>query len=146
MSGVETVTDPSVRAQPVGDPPVGYQYVVLRCVPRVDREEFLNVGVVVYCQALDFLRCGSRLDEARLTVFGGGLDISAVSDALAAVSAVCAGDPAAGSVAAAPPGTRFGFLAAPRSTVIQPGPVHGGVTNDPAGALESLVRSLVSSA
>jgi hypothetical protein len=122
---------------------VGYQYVVLRCVPRVDREEFLNVGVVLYCQARDFLRCSSHLDERRLEAFGTALDLDAARSALAAVGAVCLGDPAAGSVATAPAGTRFGFVCAPRSTVIQPGPVHGGLTADPEAQLRSLVQTLV---
>ncbi len=123
--------------------PVGYQYVVLRCVPRVDREEFVNVGVVVYCQARDFLRCASHLDEARLRIFGSDLDIAAAQAALSAVAAVCLGEPAAGSVGAATAGTRFGFVAAPRSTVIQPGPVHGGLTVDPDAQLASLMAALV---
>jgi hypothetical protein len=109
----------------------GYQYVVLRCVPRVDREEFVNVGVIVYCQSRDFLRSASRVDPRRLTALDADLDLDAVAEALAAIEAVCVGAGPDGSPAAEPIGQRFGFLAAPRSTVVQPGPIHGGVTNDP---------------
>jgi hypothetical protein len=100
-----------------------YQYVVLRCVPRVDREEFVNVGVVVYCQAADFL--------------------AAVRHALAFIEGVCRGDASLGDPAAGDRGTRFGFLKAPRSTVVQPGPVHGGLTDDPTAELDRLLGVLV---
>ena len=120
-----------------------YQYVVLRCVPRVDREEFVNVGVVLYCQAADLLASASRVDPARLAALAPALDVDAVVAALRMVEAVCAGDPAAGAAADAPLGTRFGFLSAPRSTVLQPGPVHGGVSADPGAELNRLLAALV---
>lgn len=123
--------------------PVGYQYIVLRCVPRVDRGEFVNVGVVLYCQARDVLRSASHLDRRRLLALDAGLDISAAEAALSAVDEVCSGAVAAGSAADAPLGSRFGYLAAPRSTVIQPSPIHGGLTTDPEGELDSLMRALV---
>lgn len=110
---------------------VGYQYVVLRCVPRVDREEFVNVGVVLYCQARDVLVAATHVDADRLRALAPALDQAAVVDSLTAVSDVCRGAAAAGLAGAAPIGTRFGYLAAPRSTVVQPGPIHGGVTADP---------------
>ncbi|HYO40388.1 MAG TPA: DUF3037 domain-containing protein [Nocardioidaceae bacterium] len=121
----------------------GFQYVVLRCVPRVDREEFLNVGVVVYCQAADFLAARFHVDEDRLLAMAPGLDVDRVHSALRAVEAVCRGDASAREAGRAPLGTRFGFLKAPRSTVVQPGPVHGGTTTDPAAQLEHLVDRLV---
>jgi hypothetical protein len=128
----------------VSDRASGYQYVVLRCVPRVDREEFVNVGVIVYCQSLDFLRSASRIDSARLSALGGSdLDLDDVADALAAIEAVCAGDGPAGSPAREPTGVRFGFLSAPRSTVVQPGPIHGGVADDPERELALLLERLV---
>jgi hypothetical protein len=124
--------------------PCGYQYVVLRCVPRVDREEFANVGVVVYCQAQSFLRSASRVDAERLRSLGGAdLDVDELAEALAAIEAVCAGDGPAGSPAREPIGVRFGFVSAPRSTVVQPGPIHGGVADDPAVELEALLDRLV---
>ena len=120
-----------------------YQYVVLRCVPRVEREEFVNVGVVLYCQAADFLDARWEVSPERLGVLAPGFDLDAVCDGLEFVDAVCRADTAAGSVASKDPGTRFGFLRAPRSTVIQPSPVHGGLTDDPAAQLERLLETLV---
>ena len=120
-----------------------YQYVVLRCVPRPDREEFVNVGVVLYCQETDFLEVGWRVDDDRLRAVDPRVDVAMVREALDFVAGVCAGDARGGTAAEQPLGTRFGFLKAPRSTVIQPGPVHGGVTADPARQLESLVSTLV---
>jgi hypothetical protein len=83
------------------------------------------------------------VDEARLTALAPDVDVAAVRSALAAIDAVCRGDATAGAAARAPLGTRFGFLSAPRSTVVQPGPIHGGVTSDPAAQLDRLVASLV---
>ena len=123
--------------------PFGFQYVVLRCVPRVDREEFVNVGVVLYCQQTDFLDCASRVDEARLAALAPGVDVEAVRSALSAVTAVCRGEASAQAAGRAPIGTRFGFLSAPRSTVVQPGPIHGGLTGDPAAELARLLRALI---
>ncbi|HET7432108.1 MAG TPA: DUF3037 domain-containing protein [Nocardioides sp.] len=120
-----------------------YQYVVLRCVPRVDREEFVNVGVVLYCEEAGFLGSAWNVDRDRLRAVHPGLDLDAVCDALAYVQGVCAGDESVGAAAAKPAGTRFGFLKAPRSTVLQPGPVHGGVTPDPARQLEHLLERFV---
>jgi Protein of unknown function (DUF3037) len=122
---------------------MGFQYVVLRCVPRVDREEFLNVGVVLYCQDARFLEFAHHLDRARLAAFSSEVDADAVCSALSAIEAVCRGDEAAGEAGRAPMGVRFGFVKAPRSTVVQPGPVHGGATTDPARELEHLMDVLV---
>ena len=120
-----------------------YQYVVLRCVPRPEREEFLNVGVVLYCQADDYLQAAWRVDADRLRAIDPRLELQQVCDALSFVDDVCAGEERGGAAASQPLGTRFGFLKAPRSTVLQPGPVHGGVTQDPARQLEHLVSALV---
>jgi hypothetical protein len=132
-----------------------YQYTVLRCVPRVEREEFVNVGVVLYCPEEEFLGCAWRLDETRLVALAPGLDLGAVRAALEAVELVCAGE-AHGAFGEATRATaygvrvlgdtqssRFGFLKAPRSTVLQPGPVHGGVTADARAELDRLLHSLV---
>lgn len=120
-----------------------YQYVVLRCVPRVEREEFVNVGVVAYCQKAGFLAAACHVDEARIRALDPGIDVDAVRSALEFVDGVCRGDSALGAIATADLGTRFGFLKAPRSTVVQPGPVHGGLTEDPAADLERLRDVLV---
>ena len=122
---------------------VPYQYVVLRCVPRADREEFVNVGVVLYCQAADFLGVAWHCEASRLQALDPSLDVDQVCDALKFVDAVCAGDASAGAAARGDLGTRFGFLRAPRSTVLQPGPVHGGSTTDPARELEHLLERFV---
>ena len=122
---------------------VPYQYVVLRCVPRVDREEFLNVGVVLYCQERQFLDVRWHCDADRLRALDQRLDVDAVCAALAFVDGVTAGDERGGGAGAGDLGTRFGFLKAPRSTVLQPGPVHGGLTTDPARELDRLLERLV---
>jgi hypothetical protein len=120
-----------------------YQYVVLRCVPRVDREEFVNVGVVAYCQEAEFLAASCHVDEVRLRSLAPSVDVAAVRHALAFIEGVCRGDAALGDPATGDLGTRFGFLRAPRSTVVQPGPVHGGLTEDPAAELARLLEVLV---
>ncbi|QZY30434.1 DUF3037 domain-containing protein [Nocardioides coralli] len=120
-----------------------YQYVVLRCVPRPDREEFVNVGVVVFCEATGYLEVACHVDEARLRSLDPRVDLEQVRAGLEFAAGVSAGDPAVGDAARAPLGQRFGFLKAPRSTVIQPGPVHGGITADPARQLEHLLERLV---
>lgn len=120
-----------------------YQYVVLRCVPRVDREEFVNVGVVLYCEAVDFLDVSWHCSPDRLHALDPGIDVDRVCDALEFVAGVCAGDARGGAIGRRTLGQRFGFLKAPRSTVVQPGPVHGGVTADPAAELGRLRTTLV---
>lgn len=129
-----------VSAMTPGHP---YQYVVLRCVPRADREEFVNVGVVLYCESTGLLRLARHVDETRLRAVDAGIDLAQVAAALDFVDAVCRGDAAAGEASRQPTGTRFGFLKAPRSTVIRPSPVHGGVTSDPERELERLLARLV---
>lgn len=120
-----------------------YQYVVLRCVPRPEREEFINVGVVLYCQSEDFLAAAWDVDRDRLEAFAPGLDIERVCAGLDFVEGVCAGDARGGEAATRPLTQRFGFLKAPKSTVLQPGPVHGGVTADPQAQLEHLLAQFV---
>lgn len=120
-----------------------YQYVLLRCVPRVDREEFVNVGLVAYCQEAEFLAAGCHVEPARLAALWPALDLAAVTSALTFVDGVCRGDATFGAAAAGDLGTRFGFLKAPRSTVVQPGPVHGGTTTDPAAEVARLLDLLV---
>ncbi len=122
---------------------LAYQYVALRCVPRVDREEFLNVGVVVYCHATDYLAAAWQVDPDRLRALDPRLDVEQVREALAFVDAVCAGEESCGAAGRATVSQRFGFLKAPRSTMLQPGPVHGGLTDDPARELDHLLHRLV---
>ncbi len=120
-----------------------YQYVVLRCVPRADREEFVNVGVVLYCEEAGFLQAACHIDEQRLLALDPRLDLAQVRSGLEFVTDVCAGHEHAGAAGLGTLGSRFGFLKAPRSTVLRPGPVHGGVTADPARQLERLLDQLV---
>jgi len=121
----------------------GYQYVVLRCVPRVEREEFLNVGLVLYSQGADFLEAAYRVDAARLRAFAPQVDIDDVDRALETICEVCRGVTGGGLPTLGGLGRRFGWLSAPRSTVVQPGPVHGGLTGDPESELRDLLRRLV---
>jgi hypothetical protein len=120
-----------------------FEYAVLRVVPRVERGEYMNAGVVLYCQDARFLDARVHLDPERLRAFAPGLDHGAVMQHLEAAKKVCAGGPEAGEIGALPMGQRFGWLAAPRSTVVQPSPVHTGLTKDPKGALENLMRKMV---
>ena len=118
-----------------------YQYVVLRLVPRVERQEFVNVGVVLYAQEAEFIDGAFHLDADRVRALDPQVDLGSVSAALDAVCRVARGE--GGPPGRLAPGRRFGWLAAPRSTIVQPGPVHGGLSDDPAATLEHLLRSLV---
>ena len=120
-----------------------YQYVVLRFVPRVDRGECLNVGVVLHSQAAGVLRCAWHLDPERVRAFAPDTDLDALGAALAAVGTMCDSPPAGVDATLTTQGKRFGWLSAPRSTVLQPGPVHGGSAADPAAEVERLLDRLV---
>lgn len=122
---------------------IGYQYVVLRCVPRVDREEFVNVGVVLYSQAADFLCASSHVHPERVTALSAEVDLEGVREALDGIEALCRGEITDTAEGLRTLGQRFGWLAAPKSTVVQPSPVHGGLTTDPARQLEALMETLV---
>ena len=119
-----------------------FQYAVLRAVPRVERGEFINVGVIVYCQALDFLRAAVTVDAARLLALAADADVDAVRTSAQAVVDACL-EPVGSARENTGLATRFGILTAPRSTVVQPSPVHAGVTSHPAATLELLVSRLV---
>ncbi|GAB3984024.1 DUF3037 domain-containing protein [Actinoallomurus acanthiterrae] len=120
-----------------------FEYAVLRVIPRVERGETMNVGVILYCQADDFLGCRTHVDEARLRALTPDLDVDGVRAALKAVDDICCGGPRAGQAAGESLGARFRWLTAPRSTVVQPGPVHSGLTADPAAQLDRLLDVLV---
>jgi len=119
-----------------------FDYAVLRVVPRVDREEFINAGVIVFCAEQPFLGARVHLDEARLKALWPSLDVELVRQHLEAVPRICSGDPAAGPIARLSPRERFHWLVAPRSTIIQVSPVHSGLGETPADALERLFRQL----
>jgi len=127
----------------VTQPLLGYQYVVLRCVPRVERDEFHNVGVLLHSQDAGFLDCAFVLDSERLRSLGPDLDLASVDATLSTISAICRGEHTPGRPALDGLGQRFGWFAAPRSTVVQPGPVHGGLCIDPASELQRLLVRLV---
>jgi hypothetical protein len=119
-----------------------YEYATLRVVPSIERGEAMNVGVVLYCQPRDFLGCRTRVNDERLRALAADLDLEGVRHALRAVDAVCCGDRAA-QPGQESLGGRFRWLTAPRSTVVQPGPVHPGLTDDPAAELGRLFAVLV---
>ena len=121
-----------------------YDYAVIRVVPRVEREEFVNVGVIVSCPAMEFLAARIDVDESRLTALDPSIDLEAVRAHLAAIPAICAGGEAAGPIGKLTSKERFRWLVAPRSTVIQTSPAHTGYLDDPEQALDRLMRSMVS--
>jgi hypothetical protein len=119
-----------------------FQYAVLRAVPRVDRGEFVNVGVILYCQELEHLQAAVVLDDVRLRALAPSVDLEAVRASAEAIVRAC--QDAVGSAREnSGLATRFGMLTAPRSTVVQPSPVHAGLTDDPEETLRALVGTLV---
>ena len=122
---------------------VPFEYAVLRVVPRVDRGESMNAGVLLYCQARDFLGARVHLDADRLQALDPAADPTAVEHALRTAAGVCDADPSAGPAGEEDRGRRFRRLTAPRSTMVQPGPVHTGLTADPDAALARLLVDLV---
>ena len=120
-----------------------YAYAVIRVVPRVEREEFVNVGVVLYSRPRKYLGVRMHLGPDRLRALWPDIDIEAVARTLETIQSVAAGDPAGGPIAALPAAERFGWISAPASTIVQPGPVHAGLTTSPERAIEALYRKLV---
>lgn len=121
---------------------VAYDFAVLRVVPRVHLGAFANVGVVVHARTLEFLAMRTITDVGELAKLAPGLDVELLARYLRSWEAICAGDVAAGPVALAPPSERFHWLTAPRSDVLQSSPVHEGVCQDPAVALDELFAAL----
>ena len=117
-----------------------FEYAVLRVVPRVERGESINAGVLLYCRARDYLAGRAELDRHRLRALDPGADMAAIEAALAGFVDICLGAGRAGDDGIGP---RFRWLTAPRSTVVQPGPVHTGLTDDPAAELDRLFTLLV---
>jgi hypothetical protein len=120
-----------------------FAYLVLRVVPSVERGERLNVGVVVFCRQRRFLGARVHLDEARLAALDPELDVRELADHLTGLVRVAEGAPGAGPIAALDQSDRFGWLAAPSSTIVQPSEVHTGLCEDPARTLEELHARLV---
>jgi len=120
-----------------------YDYAVLRVVPRVEREEFVNVGVIVSCPARDFLEARIELDEQKLAALDSALDVEAIRTYLAAIPIICAGGEQAGPIGQLTQRERFHWLVAPRSTIIQTSPVHTGYCREPLEVLEHLLNTMV---
>jgi hypothetical protein len=120
-----------------------FAYAVLRVVPRVERGERFNAGVVLFCRRRGFLAARVALDERRLAALAPDVDAAQVGEHLDALVRIAAGDPAGGAVAALEPSERFGWLVAPSSTIIQPSAVHTGLCDDPGEMLDRLFDELV---
>jgi hypothetical protein len=113
---------------------------MVRAVPRPDRGEFMNVGAIVYCAPLRFLRCAVDVDADRLRALDPGLDLEVLADALRSMCQACEGT---GPMARSTVGQRFRWLVAPRSTILQTSPAHTGLTGDPAAELTRLMSTQV---
>ena len=127
----------------VAQPAQPFLYAILRVVPQVERGEMLNVGIILFCRPRRYLAAGISLDRDVLHAFAPDCDLDTVAAHLALIPRICAGDPDAGPMAHLQQPERFHWLVAPSSTIVQPSEVHTGLTHDPPGTLEHLVRSLV---
>ena len=123
--------------------PSTYDYAVIRVVPRVERGEFINAGVIVSCAATGYLQARIELDEAKLLALDPAADVTGIHAGLAAIPVICAGGPAAGALGALSTRERFHWLVAPRSTSIQTSPVHTGRCESPELQLEHLMQQMV---
>jgi DUF3037 family protein len=120
-----------------------FDYAIVRVVPRVERGEFLNAGVILFCSTRAFLDARIELNEERLLAIDPSVDLAAVETYLAAIPKICAGGGEAGSIGSLPQRARFHWLVSPRSTVIQTSEVHSGVHYDLNAALDGLFEKLV---
>src|SRR5690242_15809941 len=123
--------------------PASYDYASVRVVPRVDREEFVNAGVILFCLSRDFLGARVHIDERRLRALSSDIDVELVRRHLEAIPKICGGDHGAGPIAGLSRRERFHWLVAPRSTIVQVSPVHSGISTSPEEALDELFRRLV---
>lgn len=120
-----------------------FEYAVIRLVPSVEREEFLNVGVILYCQQEDFLRISYDLNEQRLGAFSSSLSLAEIDQHLQAFAKISAGGDDAGPIGQLPIGARFRWLTAPRSTIVQVSSVHTGLCTNPSDKLTELLTKMV---
>ncbi len=120
-----------------------YDYAVIRVVPRVEREEFVNVGVILSCPERDFLQARIEPDAARLRALDPAIELAALHAHLETIPLICRGGAEAGPIGRLPPRERFHWLTAPRSTIIQTSAAHAGQSADPAAALERLMKTMV---
>jgi hypothetical protein len=124
--------------------PASFDYAILRVVPRVERQEFVNAGVVVFCLEKRYLAARIHLDPDRLSALWPEVDLELVREHLEAVVRICEGDPSAGPIAQLSQRERFHWLVSPRSTIIQPSPVHTGVCDATDGMLDRLEKQFLS--
>jgi hypothetical protein len=115
-----------------------FEYALMRVVPRIERGEYVNAGVVLLCRQHGFLEARLHLDRGRLRALDSTLDLELLEEQLAHIPRICAGGPPAGPIGALPHHERFRWLTAPRSTIIQPSPVHTGLCTDPRATLERI--------
>lgn len=120
-----------------------FDYAIIRVVPRVEREEFLNAGVILFCPAQGFLRACIELDPQRLITLAPTIHVPLVEAHLRTIPLICDGGPTAGVIGQLPQRARFHWLVAPRSTIIQSSPVHCGIGNNLEQALEELMSKMV---
>jgi hypothetical protein len=120
-----------------------FDYALIRVVPRVERGECLNVGVILFCRTRAFLGARIALDEARLLAFFPVADVDDIRTQLYAIAKIAEREAEAGAIGALSQAERFHWLVSPRSTIIQPSPVHSGLCDDPATALEHLFQTMV---
>jgi len=120
-----------------------FEYAIVRVVPRVEREEFINAGVVLFCRTRRFLDARIALDTQRLAALAPELDVTPIQEELDHIPTVCVGGEAAGPIGLLPQAERFRWLVAPRSTIVQPSPVHCGLCEDPQIELDRLVETMV---
>ena len=120
-----------------------YEYTVIRIVPCVEREEFVNAGIILFCKQHRFLGARIGLDEARLLAFQPCADLAEIRRQLDLIPLIAQGGRDAGDIGSLPPAERFRWLASPRNTVVQPSPVHPGLCDDPQAALDEIYARLV---
>ncbi len=120
-----------------------FDFAIIRVVPRVEREEFVNAGVIVFCLGQKFLQARVHVDPVRLKALWPEMDMDLVRQHLEAFPKICAGDPAAGPIARLTARERFHWLVAPRSTMIQISPVHSGLCESPEAVLQEVFRQMV---
>jgi hypothetical protein len=120
-----------------------YDYATVRVVPRVDREEFVNAGVILFCLSRGYLAARVHLDERRLQALSPDVEVELVRQHLEAIPRICEGSATAGPIATLSRRERFHWLVAPRSTIVQVSPVHSGMCDSPERALDDLFRQLV---
>jgi len=123
--------------------PASFDYAILRVMPRVERQEFINAGVVAFCLERRYLAARIHLDAERLKALWPEADVELAQEHLEAVRRICEGDPAAGPIAMLPQRERFHWITSPRSTIIQPSPVHTGVCDETDGLVDRMAKQFL---